>query len=504
MAALPLLILALVIMNQTNLKVIRADIVYKQGEEWSRQRQWDIAIAHHKRALELAPNEDFYYLWAGSAYLEKSKSAPAQGCIITGKPDISGVLSMSVEQTAQLCRQDLLTAARTILLQARHVNPLNTDHTANLARLYKNWADLATTPEEREDYIDRSIGYYEQATVLSPQNTIVWNELATVYLYQKKDPEQAFATIAYSLELDDRYFQTYLIQGDALLTEAQAVAREMSLKQEELISASEDQKATFETDVNRLRAEWEQKLDAAIASYQQALELDPSLMNVYVTIAGAYEQMGRFEDAVATFDDAAAANPKSAQPYLGLAELYQRNNNPEAAVAAYRQAIALAPNNVDYRIALANLLESLGQPNEALLEVQEAARLKPEDPALRQSLALMYHRFQMYSEALAEARAAAQLAPDDATTQLLIGDSSRMLNDLEGAAAAYEQALAIAPDLANAWNVHLNLALIYQQSGQLDLALTHATAALQAAPEDQRSQINDFVVQLESQGAGNP
>jgi tetratricopeptide (TPR) repeat protein/O-antigen ligase len=504
MAVLPLFIPALIIMNQTNLEVIRADIIYKQGEEWSRQKQWDFAIAHHKRALELAPNEDFYYLWAGSAYLEKSKSAPAEGCIITGEPGISGILSMSIEQTAQLCREDLLAAARTILLQARHVNPLNTDHTANLGRLYKNWADMGATPERRTELIDKSIGYYNQATRLSPQNTIVWNELATVYVYQKRDLEKAYETIRHSLELDDIYYQTYLIQGDALVTEVQALGNEMLAKQTELASAAEDQKVSLQAELDRSQAQWRERLLAAIASYERAIELAPHLMNVYATTAGAYEQLGRLEDAVATFSNAAVANPNSTEPYIGLAGLYQRHNNLEAAVAAYRQAIVLAPDNTDYRTTLASLLEGLGRPGEALVEVQQAARLKPDDPVLRQNLALMYHRLQMYPEALAEAQATAQLAPNDATAQLLIGDSSRMLNDLQTAAGAYEQALAIAPDLSNAWNVHLNLALIYQQTGQLDLALVHATAARDAAPEDQRQQINDFVVQLESQSYESP
>ena len=56
----------------------------------------------------------------------------------------------------------------------------------------------------------------------------------------------------------------------------------------------------------------------------------------------------------------------------------------------------------------------------------------------------------------------------------------------------------------NAWNVHLNLALIYQELGRLDLALTHATAALNTAPEDQRPRINDFIVQLENSNASSP
>jgi tetratricopeptide (TPR) repeat protein len=498
-AAIPLLLVALFIMNQTNLKVIRADIVYKQGEEWSRQKQWDLAIAHHKRALEMAPNEDFYYLWAGSAYLEKAKSAPSEGCFITESPDISGVLGMSIERTARLCQEDLLTAARTILFQARHVNPLNTDHSANLGRLYKNWADLSQSPEQRTQRIDQSIGYYDQASALSPQNTIVWNELATVYLYQQGNLAKAWETIQHSLELDDRFEQTYMIAGDARLRESEQVTTQLAAKTQDLAAAKGAEKDTIEAEIAQLEKEYGDKLEAAIQNYERALEIRSDLMNVYRTVAGAYEQLGRVDDAIATLEQAAAANLNSAEPYVGLAELYQRQNESEAAAAAYRRAVDVRPSDVSYRLALANLLESLGRTSEALEHVQYAAQLRPEDAALRQNLALMYQRLQWYPEALAEAQAAAQLAPNDPTPQLLIGDTSRLMEDLETAAVAYEKALTLAPDLENAWNVHLNLALIYQALDMLDVALEHATAALDAAPDSQRQQINDFIVQLEKQ-----
>ena len=497
MAAIVLFFLALFIMNETNLKVIRADVVYKQGEEWSRQKQWDLAIAHHKRALEMAPNEDFYYLWAGSAYLEKSKSAPNEGCIITEDPAISAVLSMSVEKTSQLCRQDLLKFARTILLQARHVNPLNTDHTANLGRLYKNWADLDKA--NKAERINQSIGYYTQATRLSPQNTIIWNELATVHLYQLGDQETAREIVQHSLTLDDRFEQTYMIQGDSWIREVEPLFGQLAAKQAELQAAAEDEKDAIRQEIARLQDERDTGLEMAIASYRQALEIRPRTINIYTTIASAYEQMGRFKDAVATLNDAITINPKSHQTLIGLAQLYQRHNDPEQAVTHYRRATALAPKNASYRISLANLLEGLGRFDEALVEVREAANLKPEDASLRQSLAFMYQRLEMYPEALNEARAAAQMTPNDPTSQLLIGDLCRTVNDLACAAQAYEQALVIKPNLDNAWNVHLNLALIYQETGgQLDLALTHAVAALDTAPEGQRAGINDFVSQLQS------
>jgi tetratricopeptide (TPR) repeat protein len=485
--------------------------VYKVGEEWSRQKQenlaqvkWEVAIAHHKRALELAPSEDYYYLWAGSAYLEKSKSAPEQGCFITGTPNISAVLGMTIEETARLCREDLLTSARTILLQARHVNPLNTDHSANLGRLYKNWADMTTAREKRAERLDQSIGYYKQAAKLSPQNTIVWNELATVYLYQQGNLELAWETIEHSLQLDDQFEQTYMIAGDARWREADLLARQLAAAQQELSSAEEDDKAAIEAEIERLKKEQNEKLEAAITAYERALEIKPRLANIYPNVATAYEQLGRLEEAVETFEGAVAASPSSAEPHIGLAELYQRMDRPGAAIREYRQAIALKPGSVNYRLALAEFLQTMQRYDEALVEVQEAVSRRQDNPVLRQRLAMLYRELQMYPEALAEAKVAAQLAPNDPTSQLLVGDLSQTVNDLSAAAAAYEQALVIAPNLDNAWRVHWNLALIYQAQNNLDLALTHATAALNSAPEGQRQQINDVVVQLEKQISGSP
>jgi tetratricopeptide (TPR) repeat protein len=282
------------------------------------------------------------------------------------------------------------------------------------------------------------------------------------------------------------------------------VDTQLAAKQQELTLAEEDQKAAIETEIARLTEERDEKLHGAIAAYERALEIRPTLMNVSRTVAGAYEQLGQLDSAIEILRNAATANPKSADPYISLAELYQRHNNPGAAVDAYRQAIALKPNDPNLRLTLASVWESLGQLNDALVEVQEAARLMPEDPTLRQNLAFLYQRMQMYPEALAEARATAQLVPNDATPQLLIGDISRSMNDLATAATAYEQALVIAPNLDNAWNVHLNLALIYQTQGQVEPALSHATMALNAAPEDQRPAINDFILELEQQGSGTP
>jgi tetratricopeptide (TPR) repeat protein len=131
-------------------------------------------------------------------------------------------------------REDLTRAAQAALIGAQRLNPLNTDHSANLARLNRAWAfagalgpnDSPTTSRLRQllatepDKVDRarldqSLNFYRQATSLSPQNAQLWNELATVQLITG-DLAAARASVERSLALDQRFTATYLLKGDVL------------------------------------------------------------------------------------------------------------------------------------------------------------------------------------------------------------------------------------------------------------------------------------------------
>jgi O-antigen ligase/tetratricopeptide (TPR) repeat protein len=110
-------LIAFVLGSYTNLRVIQADIAFKTADLFSKGDTWPVAIAIYNHANDLAPNEDYYYLFLGRAYLEQAKT-----------------LQDATE------RERLIARAAEDLRTAQKINPLNTDHTANLARLYSLWA----------------------------------------------------------------------------------------------------------------------------------------------------------------------------------------------------------------------------------------------------------------------------------------------------------------------------------------------------------------------------
>ena len=68
------ILLAIVLSSYSNLRIIQADIAFKTGDVFAKPGSWQISIAIYQRANQLAPNEDYYYLFLGRAYLEHAKT----------------------------------------------------------------------------------------------------------------------------------------------------------------------------------------------------------------------------------------------------------------------------------------------------------------------------------------------------------------------------------------------------------------------------------------------
>ena len=245
---LGMLLAVFILTNFTNLQVIKADITFKMTEPFTKNNQWQVATNLYKRALELAPKEDHYYLFLGRSYLEQAK--------IT-------------EKTAD--QDTLIEQAESDLKVAQSINPLNTDHTANLARLYSWWAGKATDPKVRSERGQKASDYYETAVTLSPNNSTLWDEWAVLSMQVIGKPQDALIQLQHALELDPKYSFTQGLLGDYYLRLANST-EDLTTKEQALSRAAE---------YYRTAAEVAKKTDpTSKASYLV------SLANVYVLMAG--------------------------------------------------------------------------------------------------------------------------------------------------------------------------------------------------------------------------
>ncbi len=304
----------------TNLHPIQADVIYKQADSWERQGQWPVAIQHYRRAIDLAPREDFYYLYLGRAYLEYAKT----------------IEDPAVQRT-------VLERTEGTLMTAREINPLNTDHSANLARMYRTWAQLTTDEETRREMIQRSAENYAVATRLSPQNAILWNEWGLLYL-AAGEFEEAQEKIAHSLEIDPDFEQTWTVQADLYANQ--------------------------------------NMITDALEAYERALEIDPQQTDVWLRVGDIRRQQGNLEEAAEAYEQALEQRPNNAQVWRVLGSVYAQIGRPEEGIWALDRALDLAPEDQgtwDTHRMLAILLSQVGEQDRAVAHATEALQTAPEE-----------------------------------------------------------------------------------------------------------------------------
>lgn len=287
------------------------DMYFKRGLNASTAQRSDVAVAPYLTAIDWSPDEDFYFLYLGQAYLEMARGNPQE------KPpqrldSLTDLGRFKDRNVAQLGRENLFRASLVALKRARELNPLNTDHSANLGRLYRLWGELSTDSNARQEKLAQSIDYYKAATALSPNAAHLKAESGLVY-YLKGEFEEAAKQYQAAIRLDQQYAPTYAYQADMLRTAGDT--------------------------------------DGAIAQYQAALSVNessgtlgsPMDTAVRASLGEQYFRKGLFKEALQQAQKVVQSSPKDYTAHKNLALIYRSLGQPEQAAEEARVALSLAP-----------------------------------------------------------------------------------------------------------------------------------------------------------------
>jgi tetratricopeptide (TPR) repeat protein len=362
------------LVSSVNIDLVRADIIYKQGQQFDASGQWLNSVELYKRALAERSTEDQYMLFLGRALLELAKTIPnLEGAAkFPEDGNLNTVLNLQPTQVQQMGRLDLLRAAEKVLIQAQRVNPLNTDHTANLSRLYRTWGDLTTElPETRQQMLEKSAAMYDKAIMLSPNAAHLWNERGNALQALGKN-EEAETSYLHSLAIDPIYEQTYLLLGDYYDRSGQ-FDKMAEVMQKGLDSYQAVGRGVLAAPIlSYLGVAYARtnQITQSIATNLKVVELQPDNVAAIRNLALLYQNQGAYTDAVQYIDQAiAVVGPAGGQVYTDLLT---------TGVQIYQQLTGQDAGNYNALAGMARLLQQLGQTDNARQLAQQALQLAPE------------------------------------------------------------------------------------------------------------------------------
>ena len=403
--------------DSVNVALVRADIIYKQGQQFDNQRNWVSSVELYRRALNARKTEDHYMLFLGRALLEHAKEVndgADKPYKLSSSPSIDEVLELTQDAVQQMGRTELLRSAEVVLREAQRVNPLNTDHTANLARLYRTWADLSDDAKVKQTMLDKSLAEYNMAVTLSPNAAHLWNEKGNAHL-ARGERDQAEAAYLHSLALDQQFDQTYLLLADFYDHDNTAEGRQKSLK-----------------------------------FLQQAITQMPNNVQLHSYRGVALAQTGDVTGAITENQKVLALQPGNIPAMRNMVLLYRsQGKNQEALQMAEKALSILGQNNPDdvkqFRQLEADIYQSAGQTDQVIAQYEQIRQIDPKDINALQNLTNLYGSKQDMNKVLEVSQALIGLEPQNYQHMLVAAQAMQKLGQADNARKMAEQALALAP-----------------------------------------------------------
>ncbi|NTX02981.1 tetratricopeptide repeat protein [Myxococcus sp. CA040A] len=153
---------------------------------------------------------------------------------------------------------------------------------------------------------------------------------------------------------------------------------------------------------------------------------------------------------------------------------------PQDAVKSFQKGLAIDPNDVDCLLGLVRTYLSTGAAGDAEAAALRLLKAKPDHAEGQAHLAML--RAQAGNAEALEALKVLAAAPTSGYFERFnLGGLLLDRGDLNGARAAYESALQVAPDSAH---THFELGRIHLQQGTPAAAVTHFQKAAEGAPQE--------------------
>ncbi len=249
-----------------------------------------------------------------------------------------------------------------------NVNPLNRDV----------WAKLATVMQTYfPDMQDETIDCYEKLLEFDENKAPIYYELGHLYL-SKEDKINSISAFKLATELEP---ENPFYNNSLAYAYSRAELYEDAIEHyQKAIDLNPDKEWTSIVcqALGALYAEVKGNVDAAVATYQAGLILDPNNYDLYLALGDIYMADYDLDKAIKSYCDAITLNPTDYRGYSKAGIALWEKDYLEEALVAYHKAVELNPENEYVHNNLGILyLDGLMNAEEALEYFEEAIALNP-------------------------------------------------------------------------------------------------------------------------------
>ena len=222
------------------------------------------------------------------------------------------------------------------------------------------------------------------------------------------------------------------------------------------------------------------RTDAALASYQRAIDLEPRYGAALCNRGAVLMAVGRPSDALASFERATQADPADPIARHNLAQAQLALNDRSGALDSLSKTIELNAGYFDAYLGRAGLHEEQGHLEAALADLDQACSLRPDAavPYLRRANTLA--KLKRWPEALRDYDTTLRSEPRHYAAHLNRANVCRELGRFAEALHSIDQAIAID---ASPIEPHFNRGLVLEQLGRVPEALASFERAIAIRPD---------------------
>ncbi len=202
----------------------------------------------------------------------------------------------------------------------------------------------------------------------------------------------------------------------------------------------------------------------------------------YNNRAFTLETMGFEEPALAEASEALKITPGYSDPHELIGKIYARRKEFQKAYEEFRHAALIDPGDKKNRYNVALSLMDMNEYERAIQEYENIRKQWPGDPKAIFFLAKAFAFNRQFEKSKEYFDQAVKSSPKNVIDVLIIGDAVFEKQRYPLALEMYEQALGKEEDQDK---VHYKLSLTHHAQGNLELAIEHATKALELQTENE-------------------